>query len=134
MSTPHHRNPQASSRGFSRLEVTVAAGILGLVLAAGTWFFRSEADAGAKNAALSTAEQLLRAASDWKRETETPGCPSVSQLLLDKRIDKHAATDDPWGGRFRIICRDDKVSVMSAGGDGRFRTEDDISLAADWRS
>ncbi len=125
---------RGSQEGFTRLEVLVAGGVLATVIAVGSWALSATASGGPRKEAVQIAEKLLTAASDWKRDHEIDGCPSVSQLLRDKSIDRSAATDDPWGGRFRIVCRDDQVSVRSAGGDGRFSTDDDISLETDWRS
>lgn len=49
-------------------------------------------------------------------------CPSVPTNTdeLDWRI-------DPWGRDVRVICNDARVTVISAGEDGRFGTVDDLS-------
>jgi len=42
---------------------------------------------------------------------------------------KESFTRDPWKNEFRIIIQDDKkgVTILSAGPDGKFETEDDVS-------
>jgi hypothetical protein len=77
---------------------------------------------------------LLDAASSWKRTSGVAGCPTVSQLRVDRQLSAGAPTDDPWGSRFRIRCSEAEVQVRSAGLDGEFQTADDIALSADWQS
>jgi hypothetical protein len=129
------RHMQRRTRGFvvSRGQLTLTVASVVALLTVGGWWLGSRADGHAAATAHSQAEQLLTAASAWKRE-HSGGCPSVSQLKVDRLIERRAASDDPWGGRYRIMCQDNEVQVRSAGGDGRFRTDDDISLAADWKS
>lgn len=126
---------QRRSSGFSVSRTQLVLGATGLVAAVtlGGWWLGSRAEDHAAATAQTEAEQLLTAASAWKRE-HSNGCPSVSQLKVDRLLERRAASDDPWGGRYRIMCQDNEVQVRSAGGDGRFRTDDDISLAADWKS
>jgi len=123
------------SNGFvlTRGRLTVGAAAALALLVTGSWWLGSRAEDHASKTALSQAERLLDAASEWKRG-HASGCPSVSQLIADRVIERKSASDDPWGGRYHIMCRDNEVQVRSAGGDGRLRTDDDISLAADWKS
>jgi hypothetical protein len=107
--------------------------LLGM-LSLGYWWIGGRSEAAAERAAREVAEALLDAASDWKRQHAVKGCPSVTQLRADRQLPRGAETDDPWGGRFRITCRNQSVHVRSAGGDRQFSTEDDISIASDWKS
>jgi hypothetical protein len=121
------------SEGFSRAQVGAAVAVAASLLVGGMWL-TSEQRTDDEQAARGTAERLLSAASEWKRATTIKGCPTVSQLLLDRQIDKHAAADDPWGSRYRIQCTPEAVQVRSAGADREFQTSDDITLSQDWRS
>lgn len=110
--------------------MTVAGVFLSLILGAAVWF-----GAHSKNedelAARSTGGRLLTAASDWKRSVTLPGCPTISQLQVDRQLARDAQTQDPWGQRFRILCKEGSVEVLSAGADRQFQTGDDIRLAGD---
>lgn len=121
-------------RGFTRLEAVLAAGLIAGLLGLGLFWFGSRAEDHAEKSAKASASRVLAAASSWKRTHAVRGCPSLSQLVLDQHLNREEATDDPWGGRFRISCSEDRIEVQSAGGDRLFRTSDDISLAADWKS
>lgn len=127
-----HRTRQ--NRGFTRLEAVLAAGFAAGLFGLGYFWFGSRAEDQAAKEAKASASRVLSAASSWKRTHAVRGCPSLSQLVLDQHLTREEATDDPWGGRFRISCSEDRIEVQSAGGDRRFRTPDDISLAADWKS
>lgn len=54
------------------------------------------------------------------------GCPSVQQLIEEKEVKMEDPTD-PWGNEYEIECNGDEISVRSAGADGEFETEDDVS-------
>lgn len=128
------RTPKPLVAGLTRLELLIGLAGLALTGAAVLAFVGGEAAESQKQEAVSTAKRLAGAASDWKKEHETAGCPSISQLLLDKHLTRKDRSDDPWGGRFRISCSEERVSVKSAGGDGRFETDDDIAVDSGWNS
>lgn len=79
------------------------------------------------------AHALLNAAKEWKRNSGA-GCPSVSKLIADDLWSRDSRAEDPWGNRYRISCRADTLRVRSAGQDRRFKTADDINVAADWNT
>lgn len=120
-----------SSPGFTRFEVLLATGIATVLVAFAVWV--TEGGEGHDVQAQATARRLLEAASDWHREHQV-GCPTLTQLIVDRRWERDARADDPWGGRYRIHCSDDEVNVRSAGRDGRFQTRDDVSVSAPWTS
>jgi general secretion pathway protein G len=58
---------------------------------------------------------------------ENPGeCPTVDDLKEGGFIDSSKRTADPWDNEFQIECNGSNISVISAGKDGQFGTEDDI--------
>lgn len=117
------------SRGITHVELVLGLSVLALAWFGGRWVLEARGSAPPEQAALSTAKQLARAAADWKRERPDVGCPTLSQLKLDRLLERDVRGDDPWGGRFRISCPGDAVEIRSAGGDGRFQTDDDIELS-----
>lgn len=74
------------------------------------------------------ARQLLAAAEGWKSE-HSDGCPTISQLVEDGKLDESDRTDDAWGNRFRIVCDGSSTSVRSAGPDRRAGTADDMKVS-----
>jgi hypothetical protein len=89
------------------------------------------AEAGGEELARQRGRAVLSAAADWKRDHVEPGCPSITQLQRASLLAQTARAEDPWGQRYRIVCVDNRVQVLSAGRDGRFETADDIALAAE---
>ncbi len=125
---------RSSTRGATRLEIILITTFTAVVASVGLWFFSDSAGSSERAAAIVDAEKLLSAAAEWKKQHQTKGCPSFSQLRRDQTVPVGARADDPWGGRYRIACGANEVRVHSAGGDGRFKTEDDISISASWTS
>jgi hypothetical protein len=121
--------PRTAIRGITRFElllgVSVVAVVSGLV---GLWTV-GEQGLNPQAEAEKRGKAVLTAASDWKRAHAQTGCPSITQLQRDEALDKAARAEDPWGKRYRILCTSDEIQVRSAGGDGRFETPDDITLA-----
>jgi hypothetical protein len=77
---------------------------------------------------IDAARQLLSAAEGWKSE-HADGCPTISQLVEDGKLDDADLTDDAWGNRFRIVCDGASTSVRSAGPDRRVGTKDDMNVS-----
>lgn len=122
---------RAAERGVTRFELMLAATVLGLgVVTFGVWKVYA-ADAGGEQAARERGQQVLTAATDWKRDHVERGCPSITQLQQSARLEATARAEDPWGQRYRIRCESGEVQVRSAGKDGKFETADDITLAAE---
>lgn len=115
---------------MTRFELLLATAIIGTgLLGLGGWKVYSS-QAGGDDVARARGQQVLAAATDWKREHLERGCPSITQLRSESLLEASARAEDPWGQRFRIRCADGEVSVLSAGRDGRFETGDDITLVA----
>jgi len=54
------------------------------------------------------------------------GCPTVEDLVSERYLDATRRTTDAWDTPFEISCEDGDISVVSAGPDLQFNTEDDI--------
>jgi hypothetical protein len=120
-------------RGVTRIELLLGLGTAGLLTVAGL-ALSATGSGGEQEAAMTTARRIVAAASDWKREHREVGCPTLSQLIIDRNWQRNDPPDDPWGGRFRIQCSSDEVNVRSPGRDGRFQTDDDVQASASWTS
>ncbi len=70
--------------------------------------------------------ETVRSAVQLYIATNNAECATMEQLIEDKAIDKAKATTDPWDRAYRIECDGTDITVISAGPDGEFVTEDDI--------
>lgn len=53
-------------------------------------------------------------------------CPTVEELVSERYLDGSKRTSDAWDTPFQISCENGEISVLSAGPDLQFNTEDDI--------
>ena len=101
--------------------VAMIAGSASVVLAGGSAGDDSEqAEADARS--------IRAAAEQWQTDNaDQSGCPTISQLVHERALDRDAPTSDPWGERFVVSCEDGAVTVSSPGRDGKRGTKDDIT-------
>ena len=129
--TRRRRHPSvAHCRGVTLVE----AGVVSTLFAVGTggliWLLGSPSDAHLREQAVRDANTIREAVREWK-DQDGVGCPTLTQLRRDGQLDGAAAPGDPWGNRFRVICEDGVVSVVSGGRDGRLGSPDDIRATLD---
>ncbi len=74
----------------------------------------------------STDAQALRSAVMLYVADNPRGCPTVEDLVNERYLDGSRRTADAWDTPFQISCEDGEISVLSAGPDLEFSTEDDI--------
>jgi prepilin-type N-terminal cleavage/methylation domain-containing protein len=120
----NHARPRA--RAFSLLEVLVTVSILGLLASMVAVSVHKQRDLANRNIADINAKQLRNSALAWISTHGASECPTRDRLIDDGVIDEAGAPNDPWGGAYVIECKDDRVSVRSAGPDKSLNTEDDI--------
>jgi hypothetical protein len=73
--------------------------------------------------------QMVAKAAELERaldETDPSACPTVDSLVKSRRLEATRRAD-PWGTPFKIICTEDKISVVSLGKDHQEGTPDDLS-------
>lgn len=73
-----------------------------------------------------TDAQALRSAVMLYVADNPRGCPTVEDLVNERYLDGSRRTADAWDTPFQISCEDGEISVLSAGPDLEFSTEDDI--------
>ncbi|HEX7672400.1 MAG TPA: hypothetical protein VF395_22555 [Polyangiaceae bacterium] len=115
-----------SAGRISRRTLTVVAVLAGVTALTAVVVAHTEAGE-APGVAVDAARQVLAATEAWQTE-HGDGCPTLSELVEDGRLDSDARTDDAWGNRFRIICDGPRTTVRSAGPDGRAGTPDDLKV------
>ena len=54
------------------------------------------------------------------------GCPTVEDLVSERYLDGSKRTADAWDTEFQMTCEGGDITVVSAGPDLEFNTEDDI--------
>ncbi|MEM9068197.1 MAG: hypothetical protein AAGE52_06805 [Myxococcota bacterium] len=81
-----------------------------------------------RNNAIRTTQGELRAVTSAAMlyAVEHDGCPSLADLR-GAYLDVHARVEDPWGRPYRVACHGERPVGASAGPDGVFGTEDDLT-------
>jgi general secretion pathway protein G len=120
------RRLKTAQRGTTLVEVLIVVAIIAMV-AGGVAFFAFPKFKESQTKAATTGARVIRgAAQNWQMTNE--GCPTISQLIQDKQLDKAQDTNDPWGGDYTIVCTDDDIVVTSDGADKKKGSTDDISV------
>jgi type II secretory pathway pseudopilin PulG len=128
VSCRRHR-PVATHRGVTLVEAGAVTALLAVV-AGGLLLLGSPSDARLREDALRNANVIREAVREWK-DQDGVGCPTLTQLQRDERLDRNAVTADPWGNRFRVVCEDGVVSIVAAGRDAQLGNDDDIRVVID---
>jgi hypothetical protein len=122
-----HRRSRALRRGITHFELLSAIALLALVGGGIGVVVKPGLDSEKVTAAEQDARRIRDAIERWSAQRE-PGCPTLSQLVFENHLEPDAATDDPWGSRYQVECRDDEVVISSAGRDGQPGTADDVRV------
>jgi hypothetical protein len=72
------------------------------------------------------ARTIQQAAEIW-RTSHPSGCPTADDLVRDHQLMNERATVDPWGSRYVVSCKGDRIEVRSPGPDRSPGTGDDVS-------
>jgi hypothetical protein len=81
-----------------------------------------------KSSSQADASQIQTAAKAFRAQ-HAEGCPTFSSLQQEGLLSRNARSDDAWGNRFRISCKDGELAISSAGPDHKPNNADDISAA-----
>jgi len=116
---------QRRREGMTLLEIMIVVMILALIgggvaVALVPQLERARIDS-TKTDAQSLRSAVMLYVADNPRE-----CPTVEELVSERYLDGSRRTTDAWDTPFQISCEDGEVSVISAGPDLEFNTEDDI--------
>ena len=120
------RQLRTAERGTTLVEVLIVVAIIAMVAGGVAFFAFPKFEESRGKAALSGARVIRGAAQNWQMSND--GCPTISQLIQDKQLDKAQDTNDPWGGDYTIVCTDDDIVVSSDGKDKKKGTTDDVSV------
>ena len=114
-----------SQRGMTLIEIMIVVVIMALV-ATGVSIAVIPQLNKARIKQAESAVETVRTAVQLYVATNNANCATMDQLIEDKAIDKSKATTDPWDRPYRIECDGTEITVISAGPDGEFDTDDDI--------
>jgi hypothetical protein len=121
------RNPPRSFSGAGKVSTRLLLGI-GLLAAGVAVAAEVVARVSAPNPKEQTtlaARHVLAAASAWQAENPS-GCPTVSALIDNGKLEESDRVEDSWGNRFRLVCEEGHATVRSAGPDQKLGTADDF--------
>lgn len=116
---------RARRRGMTLIEIMVVVAIIAVV-GGGAAVFALGFLGDAKTDIAKQEARTIKTAATAYLFTGT-SCPTVEDLIADNKIDEDTNTDDPWGSGYEVDCRGDNIVVSSAGKDGEWETEDDIT-------
>jgi type II secretory pathway pseudopilin PulG len=121
-------------RGITLVELTAVTAALGITVSGAALFARANHGNQAEELAMHDARQIASAVREWQRDADV-GCPTLSLLRRQHRLDQNARLDDPWGNRFRVVCQGDSsagaITVSTPGPDGAQGTHDDVTVSVD---
>jgi len=120
------RQRRTAERGTTLVEVLIVVAIIAMVAGGVAFFAFPKFEESRGKAAMTGARVIRGAAQNWQMSND--GCPTISQLIQDKQLDKAQDTNDPWGGDYTIVCTDDDIVVSSDGKDKKKGTADDVSV------
>jgi general secretion pathway protein G len=116
----------AVARGVTLVEVMIVVAILALVAGGVAVVALPRLRDAQVSTATNGARTVRQAIQQWQAANNELGCPTISQLIQEKLLDRGSNTSDPWGGEYKASCDDDEVVVTSAGPDKKLGTVDDI--------
>src|SRR5262245_5603496 len=99
----HRSRHQRFRRGVTAFELGAVVAFVALVVGLLAIFVAPRRESDRAGQAERDAERIQKAALEWRRENGS-GCPTLTQLVKDAALARESHTEDPWGGRFRVIC------------------------------
>jgi general secretion pathway protein G len=109
-------------------EIIIVITIIGSLTAAIGYGLFSRAENGRFQLARTQGQNLRSSARTWKMQnTESDECPTFEALRKASLADK-VDPADPWGKKWKIVCTESDIAVISPGKDTKEGTEDDIRV------
>ncbi|MGD8859814.1 MAG: prepilin-type N-terminal cleavage/methylation domain-containing protein [Myxococcales bacterium] len=115
-----HRRQQ----GMTLIEIMIVMVIMALVATAAGFAIIPQLNKAKIKQTSTDAKAVASAAELYMAENDE--CPTVSDLVSAKILDKDKNVQDAWGNDFTIECDEDGATVRSAGPDEQMGSEDDI--------
>jgi general secretion pathway protein G len=116
------------ARGVTLFEVLIVVAILAMVSGGVAVFALPRFKKAQVDQATTGCRTIRTAVQTWQQTMNDSSCPTMSQLVEDKILDRATNTNDPWNQPYTISCTEDDAVVTSAGPDKKKGTKDDISV------
>lgn len=113
-------------RAVTLFEVLIVVAILAMVAGGVAVFALPRFKEAQVKTAKSAAQTIRSAVHQWQLNNGDSTCPTVSQLVEEKYLDRGTTTVDPWNQAFTITCTESEVIVASSGPDKKKGTPDDV--------
>ena len=123
---------QAMRAGFTLIEILVAVAIIGILGSVAVMSITANLDKAKVTAASESCRNLKSCIVNYNLQYKK--YPSELKQLVEPRGDDEpildggeGALEDPWGNEYKYERNGKKILVTSAGPDGEWGTDDDIS-------
>ena len=116
---------QTGREGFTLIEIMIVITIFAMMAGGVAVALLPQLEKARIKTTKTDAEALRSAVMLYKADNPR-ACPTVEDLMTERYLDGTRRTTDAWDTPFQISCEDGDISVISAGEDLEFNTEDDI--------
>ena len=116
---------QTGREGFTLIELMIVITIFAMMAGGVAVALLPQLEKARIKTTKTDAEALRSAVMLYKADNPR-ACPTVEDLVTERYLDGTRRTTDAWDTPFQISCEDGDISVISAGEDLEFNTEDDI--------
>lgn len=123
---PRVRRPKRRVEGMTLVEIMIVVIIMAMIATAVGVAVLPQLEKARIRSTRADAQQIRAAVTMYLSGNPGASCPSVEELVQDGDLDSSKRTADAWEHDFQIECDGPNISVVSAGPDGQFGSEDDV--------
>jgi len=112
--------------GMTLVEIMIVVIIMALIATAVGVAVLPQLEKARIKSTRTDAQTIRSAVTMYLADHAGESCPTIEDLISDAALDRNKRTTDAWEREFQVQCDDGNISVVSAGPDGQFGSEDDI--------